>query len=148
MKQHLPQPPWATRQEIETILSVSRRPRWPRQVRKAISRAFSRTNLANVNHPQVHLHYGDCRSKLACFKKRKNIFCSLKRAIYAVAVNSTPLCCANRPASIPKKLKIFTSNKHSSLFVLSANVPNKLYRPKPQSSIIILKPKQRPCRVV
>jgi hypothetical protein len=37
MKQHLPWPPWATRQEIETILSVSCRPKWPRQVWKAIS---------------------------------------------------------------------------------------------------------------
>jgi hypothetical protein len=32
IKQYLPWPPWATRQEIETILSVSRLPRWPRQV--------------------------------------------------------------------------------------------------------------------
>jgi hypothetical protein len=31
MKQYLPWPPWAMRQEIETILSVSRNPRWPRQ---------------------------------------------------------------------------------------------------------------------
>ncbi len=30
-KQYLPWPPWVTRQEIETILSVSRRLRWPRQ---------------------------------------------------------------------------------------------------------------------
>jgi hypothetical protein len=29
---YLPWPPWAMRQEIETILSVLRRPRWPRQV--------------------------------------------------------------------------------------------------------------------
>ncbi len=32
MKQYLPWPPWATQQKIETILSVSRCPRWPRQV--------------------------------------------------------------------------------------------------------------------
>ena len=32
MKQYLPWPPWATQQKIETILSVSCRPRWPRQV--------------------------------------------------------------------------------------------------------------------
>ncbi len=31
MKQYLPWPPWVTQQEIETILSVSCRPRWPRQ---------------------------------------------------------------------------------------------------------------------
>jgi hypothetical protein len=53
MKQHLPWPPWATRQEIETILSVSCRPRWPRQVRKTISQhdITGVTNLTNVNHP-------------------------------------------------------------------------------------------------
>jgi len=32
MKQYLPWPPWLTQQEIETILSVSRCPRWPMQV--------------------------------------------------------------------------------------------------------------------
>jgi hypothetical protein len=31
-QQYLPWPPWAARQEIETILSVSHCPRWPRQV--------------------------------------------------------------------------------------------------------------------
>jgi len=29
-KKYLPWPPWATLQEIETVLSVSRHPRWPR----------------------------------------------------------------------------------------------------------------------
>jgi hypothetical protein len=32
MKQYLPWPPWVTRQKIETILSVSCRPRWSMQV--------------------------------------------------------------------------------------------------------------------
>jgi hypothetical protein len=32
MKQYLTWQPWVTQQEIETILSVSCRPRWPRQV--------------------------------------------------------------------------------------------------------------------
>jgi hypothetical protein len=32
VRQYLPWPPWAVQQEIETILSVSRHPRWPRQV--------------------------------------------------------------------------------------------------------------------
>ncbi len=31
-EQYLPWPPWSERREIETILSVSCRPRWPRQV--------------------------------------------------------------------------------------------------------------------
>ncbi len=30
-RQYLPWPPWVAQQEIETILSVSHRPRWPRQ---------------------------------------------------------------------------------------------------------------------
>jgi len=32
MKQYLPWPPWVTRQETETILSMYCHPRWPRQV--------------------------------------------------------------------------------------------------------------------
>jgi hypothetical protein len=32
MKQHLPWPPWVMQQDIETILSLSRCPRWPRKV--------------------------------------------------------------------------------------------------------------------
>ncbi len=31
MKWYLPWPPWVMQQEIETILSVSCHPRWPRQ---------------------------------------------------------------------------------------------------------------------
>jgi hypothetical protein len=32
-RQYLPWPPWVAQQEIETILSVSCHPRWPRQVK-------------------------------------------------------------------------------------------------------------------
>ncbi len=53
--QCLPRSPWAARQVIETTLSVSRRPRWPRQVQWWLSRATVVSiiagvrNFANVN---------------------------------------------------------------------------------------------------
>ncbi len=50
MKQYLPWPPWATRQEIETILSVSHLPRWLRQVNSDCRcRQRYHVTFANVN---------------------------------------------------------------------------------------------------
>ncbi len=49
----LPWPPWAAQQEIETILSVSCCPRWPRQEQQGVSlvavAGIMAINFANVN---------------------------------------------------------------------------------------------------
>jgi len=50
MKQYLPWPPWAMQQEMETILSVLRRPRWPMQVNSdCLCHQHYRVTFANVN---------------------------------------------------------------------------------------------------
>jgi hypothetical protein len=58
MKQYLPWPPWVTRQEIETILSVSHHPRWPMQVNSdCCCQQHYRITFANVStalKPYLH----------------------------------------------------------------------------------------------
>ncbi len=68
------------RAQTEMILSVLRRPRWPRQVHGlSLSPILSQNNFANILEPiKGCSHYGGNRSKLGLFLNRKYFFCASK----------------------------------------------------------------------